>query len=192
MNRHLYRVWLPVYRYLHGERGNQYKAVTSLTHFLFKPLISISRRSNILAIISLFYFVFVDIFCVKLDRSIYVIIPENNIYRRCLSARRLTEKTNHRKDVIGFFQIPVVGFSFQNRRCRHFHYFLLIIQYERNGITVTSTHRILAFHIQFVKESRTIEKKEFASFSSILFQNGIGTHSRVSHFFFFFFFFFFT
>ena len=115
--------------------------MTSLTHFLFKPLISIARRSNILAIISLFYFVFVDIFCVKLDRNIYVIIPENNIYRRCLSARRLTEKTNHRKDVIVFFfQIPVVGFLLQNRRCRHFHYFLLIIQHERNGITVTSTH----------------------------------------------------
>ena len=116
--------------------------MTSLTHFLFKPLISIARRSNILAIISLFYFVFVDIFCVKLDRSIYVIIPENNIYRRCLSARRFTVKTSHRKDVTVFFQIPVVGFSLQNRRCRHFHYFLLIIQYERNGITVTyvSTH----------------------------------------------------
>ena len=116
--------------------------MTSLTHFLFKPLISIARRSNILAIISLFYFVFVDIFCVKLDRSIYVIIPENNIYRRCLSARRLTVKTSHRKDVIVFFflfffQIPVVGFSLQNRRCRQFHYFLLIIQYKRNGITVT-------------------------------------------------------
>ena len=71
----------------------------------FKPLISVARRSNILAIISLFYFVFVDIFCVKLDRSIYmyVIIPENNIYRRCLSARRLTVKTSHRKDVIVFF-----------------------------------------------------------------------------------------
>ena len=60
---------------------------------------SIAGRSNILAIISLFYFVFVDIFCDKLDRSVYVIIPKNNIYRRCLSARRLTVKTSHREDV---------------------------------------------------------------------------------------------
>ena len=66
--------------------------MTSLTHFLFKPLISIARRSNILAIISLFYFVFVDIFYVKLDRRVYVIIPENNFYRRCVSDRRLTVK----------------------------------------------------------------------------------------------------
>ena len=123
--------------------------MTSLTHFLFKPLISIARRSNILAIISLFYFVFVDIFCVKLDRSIYVIIPENNIYRRCLSARRLTVKTSHRKDVIVFFQIPVVDFSLQNRRCRHFHYFLLIIQYERNGITVTCIYTHGSFYSEF-------------------------------------------
>ena len=115
--------------------------MTSLTHFLFKPLISIARRSNILAIISLFYFVFVDIFSVKLDRSVYVTIPENNIYRRCLKDRRLTVKTSHRKEVKVFpetcrrlFASPK---AIKNRRCRHFHYFLLIIQYERNGITVT-------------------------------------------------------
>ena len=114
----------------------------SLTHFLFKPLISIARRSNILAIISLFYFVFVDIFCVKLDRSVYVTIPENNIYRRCLKDRRLTVKTSHRKEVKVFFpdtcrRLCAPPKAIKNCRCRHFRYFLLIIQYERNDITVT-------------------------------------------------------
>ena len=128
--------------------------MTSLTHFLFKPLISIARRSNILAIISLFYFVFVDIFCVKLDRSVYVIIPEINIYRRCLSAKRLTVKTSHRKEVKVFtcrrlFASPK---AIKNRRCRHFHYFLLIMQYERNGITVTSFNLHVSTHGSFYSE----------------------------------------
>ena len=116
--------------------------MTSLTQFLFKPLISIARRSNILAIISLFYFVFVDIFYVKLDRRVYVIIPENNFYRRCLSARRLTVKTSHRNKVKVFFPDTCRRHfaspkAIKNRRCSHFHYFLLIIQFERNVITVT-------------------------------------------------------
>ena len=68
-----------------------------------------------------------DIICVKLDRSVYVIIPENNIYRRCLSAeislsqlsaRRLTVKTCHRKEVKVFSQIPVVGFSLPQKRSK--------------------------------------------------------------------------
>ena len=117
--------------------------MTSLTHFPFKPLISIARRSNILSIISLFYSVFVDIFYVKLDRRVYVIIPENNFYRRCLSARRLTVKTSQRNKVnVLFFFLPdtcrrlfASPKAIKNRRCRHFHYFLLIIQFERNGIT---------------------------------------------------------
>ena len=139
--------------------------MTSLTHFLFKPLISIARRSNIIAIISLFYFVFVDIICVKLDRSVNVIIPENNIYRRCLSARRLTVQTSHRKEVKVFFpdtcrRLFASAKAIKNRRCRHFHYFLLIIRnYCYMYLRTVVLFRILAFHIQFVKESRTIEKE---------------------------------
>ena len=102
----------------------------SLTHFHFKPLISMARRSNILAIISLLYFVFVDIFCVKLDRSVYVRIKENNIYGRCLSARRLTVKTSHRKEVKVFFpdtcrRLFASPIAIKNRRCGHFLLFLI-------------------------------------------------------------------
>ena len=114
-----------------------------------------------------------DIFCVKLDSSsVYVRIKENNIYRRCLSARRLTVKTSDRKEVKVFVFFPdtcrrlfaspkaikIVGVDI-------FYYFLLIIQYERMNewnycyIYLRTVVFIPNVGIQSVKESRTIEKE---------------------------------